>query len=116
MLRLQRVREYLRAIIHHTQDSDSLTGPGFLTPSAFEITIGGVVIIVVIFLLNFLLYFFHYHLIPSYPFPSSPTVVCVHEPFSLFAQSFYPHPPSSLAVILLSIYEPVSIFLISSFH
>ena len=49
-------------------------------------------------------------------FPTRPnhyTVVCVHEPFSLFAQTLHSLTPQ-IAVILFSMYESASILLVSS--
>ena len=69
------------------------------------------------FKFNFYCMFFHYHLVPAIPpSPSNHhTVVHVQESFFVFAQSLYPLTQShTLAVILLSIYESVPIFLVSS--
>ena len=69
----------------------------------------------IVFLSNykfFLLHFPHSYLVPLYAPPI--TVVYVHESFFLFAKSFHPPPTSPhLAVILLSIYECVSILFVS---
>ena len=64
------------------------------------------------FLIQSLLYFFHYYLVPLHPtLPSNHhTVIYVHESFLLFP--FCSIPP--LAAILLSIYESVHIFPVSS--
>ena len=66
-------------------------------------------------LINLLLLYFSITIqSPCNPFPCNHyTVVHVHEPFSLFSQSLHPL-PSSLSCHLLSIYESVSIQLVSS--
>ena len=49
------------------------------------------------------------------PLPSNHhTVVHVHESFFLFAQSLHPLTSTPLVVVLLSIYDPALIFLVSS--
>ena len=69
--------------------------------------------------LYFLIYNLYsiFHLVPLYlPPPSNHhTVVHVHESFFLFAQSLHPLTSHPLAVILLSIYESVPIFLVVEF-
>ena len=66
--------------------------------------------------LVFIVFFSCYHLVPLYfPSPSNHHIVDCDESFFLFAQSLHPlTSPPPLAVILLSIYESVFNFLISS--
>ena len=70
----------------------------------------------ILFFKKYLLHFFHYHLVPLYPPPrhNHHTVVHVHESFFLFALPLHSLTSPHLAVILLSICESVSIFLVSS--
>ena len=68
---------------------------------------------------SFLLYYFYYHLVFLYPPPHHPPAITI--PLSMTMDSFpflfnpsKPTFPLALAVLLLSIYESVSILLVSS--
>ena len=64
----------------------------------------------------FLLYIVHYYLTPLYP--ASPKIITLFfvsmSPFSFSAQCLHSQHPSSRAVSLFSIYESVSVLLVSS--
>ena len=63
-----------------------------------------------------LLYFFHYHLVSLYPCPPAiPTLLSMSvSPFSFLLNPSTRLPPSPTICHLLSIYESVPIFLVSS--
>ena len=63
------------------------------------------------FFKNFYCIFFHYHLVPLYHPPRSPQ--CCPRPWVLYPFCSIP-PPLSLAGVLLSIHESVSILLVTS--